>query len=791
MRLKKKVQAELVYPTQNKKRVMRLNYFLGNRAVLPVLTVALDILVLFLGSYLINLVRNFPEWMSGAVDIRTYAGLHNILPLLRISGTSKAIFFFVIGIVDFIFIFKVRVAFGESNMNKGQKGTARFATLSEIKEQYKEVPAKEEKYPGRGGMLISRYKDKCYIETDPVHGLFLGITRAGKDEMFLRPMIEINSRAVDAPSMLIVDLKLENYKSTSLLLKERGYDTYLINIAFPKYSDGIQLLDKVIERIREGDIDEAEALCTQIADILFREENSVQSENSRYFKNNATNLLRAMIFAQTEDCLKQDEEMDRKCRLKWEEKQKEYVLYSEERQMQIDVQFEFEKKRFFSTHTPEYHTGEWQSYVLKKMKQIPAYEEYKPCMDNVRKVTFYSILYTFSTLAETVVDQKTGRTKLDVYFGKRPVNDKARKYFSSIKIAGSDKTKGNIYSTMLSDLQIFMRNDIGALTSESSFNIDDIGFGERPVAVYLGMPEYDQTKNSIISIFMTQVYYELSRRCALGKGVCDRDVFIFFNEAGNCPAIPNLPTELTTSAGRRIYWYFFIQELQQLKDLYRDNYKTLFSNCGNKVYIKSGDQETNKEFAELIGNETVTNVQRNGKKMSLDKSLFEHFEEKPLMNANQLMQEMLVGENIIVRIMHPYDNKGNPIKQYPIYNRYENGTQFIPAHKYLSDIIPDHREIDFLQMVTCSREHIDLKDTLVDVEKIGSEGGKVPVVLEDLSTYQALMRAVADILGEDFLCEKEINGDMRIQAFLDILHRSQVERFQAQAILTILESGGA
>lgn len=787
MKLKKKVQDELVNPAFNDKRIMRLNYFLANKAVLSVITIILDILILFLGSYLINLLENIPTMIEGSIDIKAGAGLHNILPLLRFSGTGKLLFFFVIGVVDIIFIFRVRVAFGESNLNKGQKGTSRFATLNEIKEQYKEVPARDKRYPGNGGMLISRHKDKCYIETDPVHCICLGITRSGKDEMFLRPMIEINSRAEKQPSMIIVDMKLENYKSTTHMLKERGYDTYLINVAFPKYSDGIQLLDKIIDRIREEDIDEAEALCTQMADILFHDEDSFQSENSKYFKNNATNLLKAMIFAQTNDCLTRDRETDMKCRPKWEKKQRDYTNYSEERQMQVDVQFEHEKKRFFEAHSENYHTGEWQIYILKKMKQIPTYEDYQPCKDNIKKVTLYSVLYTFSTLAETVVNQKTGKTKLDEYFEKRSINDKARKYFSSIKIAGSDKTKGNIYSTMLSDLQIFMRNDIGALTSEASFDINDIGFGKKPVAVYLGMPEYDQTKNSIISIFMTQLYYELSRKCALGKGICDRDVFIFFNEAGNCPAIPNLPTELTTSAGRRIYWFFFIQELQQFKDLYKDNYKTLFSNCGNKIYLKSGDQETNKEFSELIGNETITNVQRNGKKLSLDKSLFEHFEDKPLLNANQLVQEMFPGENVIIRIMHPYDNKGNPIKQYPIYNRYKNGTQFIPAHKYLSDIIPDHRKIDFLEMVECSREHIHLEDTLVDISGMAKKN--VPLVLEDLTTFQALMRAVKDILGEDFVCEKEITGEMRIQTFIDLLQRTNVERLQAQAILTILESG--
>lgn len=787
MNLKKKLQDELVNPATDDKRIMRLNYFLGNKTVIMIITILLDILLILFGSYLINVLRNIPQMIINSSYIGQYVSLDNIFPLFQFSGNSKLVFLFVIGIIDLIFIYKMRVAFNETDLNKGQKGTSRFTTLTEIKEQYKEVPARDEIYPGRGGMLISRHEDKLYLENNPAHTIVLGITRSGKDELILRPMIEVNSRAEEQPSMIIVDLKLENYKSTSETLRERGYDVYLINLAFPQLSDGIELLDKIKARIMEGDIDEAEAQCVQMADILFSNQAEVESENSRYFKDNATNVLEAMIFAQTEDCLKMDQEMDRRCMEKWEEKQKQYSLYSEQTQMQIEVQFEHEKKNFFEKHSEDYHTGMWQDYMLKKMKAIPEHVAYVPCTDNIKKVTLYSVLYTFSNLAEAIVNQKTGKTKLDEYFEKRPVNDKARKCFSSIKIAGSEKTKGNIYSTMLSSLKLFMRNDIGMLSSQKSFDIDDIGFGKRPVALFLGLPEYDTTKNGVVSILLTQIYYELSRKCALGKGECARDVFILFNEAGNCPAIPNFPVELTTSAARRIYWVLFLQELQQLKDLYKESYKTLFSNCGNKIYLKSGDQDTNKEFSEMIGNQTITTVQRNGKKLSLDKSLYEHFEEQALQNPNQLMQEMLVGENIVLRIMHPYDNKGNPIKQYPIFNRYENGTQFVPAHQYLADVFPDHRTIDFAEMVKCSRKHIKLEDTLLDLSQFNKK--KLAVNLGDLCTFSGLLEATKDILGEAFVKENAINEEMKIQQYQELLMRKNVEKLQAMSLLTILEGG--
>lgn len=84
-----------------------------------------------------------------------------------------------------------------------------------------EIPEKNESFPGYGGTIVSRIKDKLYIDTSPVNNLVIGITRSGKGEMYVFPSIDVYSRAEKKASMVINDMKLELYKSSKKTLKKR------------------------------------------------------------------------------------------------------------------------------------------------------------------------------------------------------------------------------------------------------------------------------------------------------------------------------------------------------------------------------------------------------------------------------------------------------------------------------------------------------------------------------------------------------------------------------------------
>lgn len=54
----------------------------------------------------------------------------------------------------------------DENVAYGQKGDSRFTTIEEIQEQYREIPEKTDTFEGYGGVPVSHYKDKYYVDTD-------------------------------------------------------------------------------------------------------------------------------------------------------------------------------------------------------------------------------------------------------------------------------------------------------------------------------------------------------------------------------------------------------------------------------------------------------------------------------------------------------------------------------------------------------------------------------------------------------------------------------------------------
>lgn len=109
-------------------------------------------------------------------------------------------------LVGFLVYSKVNYR-SDENVAYGQKGDSRFTTIEEIREQYREIPEKAEVFEGYGGVPVSHYQDKYYIDTDTVNTAILGVSRSGKGEMIVVVMIDNLSRAKNQSSMVVNDPK--------------------------------------------------------------------------------------------------------------------------------------------------------------------------------------------------------------------------------------------------------------------------------------------------------------------------------------------------------------------------------------------------------------------------------------------------------------------------------------------------------------------------------------------------------------------------------------------------------
>lgn len=151
-------------------------------------------------------------------------------------------------------------------------GDSRFTTLKEIKKQYKEIPEKTVEFKGDGGVVISRHKDKLYIDDGLVNNLIIGTTRSGKGENFIFPTIDALSRAENKSSMVLNDPKGELVSASYDVLKERGYNIEILNILEPERGMQYNPLNLIIEFYKNGEIEESVSLCNTLTYSIFKSE---------------------------------------------------------------------------------------------------------------------------------------------------------------------------------------------------------------------------------------------------------------------------------------------------------------------------------------------------------------------------------------------------------------------------------------------------------------------------------------------------------------------------------------
>jgi type IV secretion system protein VirD4 len=655
--------------------LFKLNKKLGSKRMIILVCSVVFIFIALLGNYFINVLINAMK--NDFSNLFTWKNLYTFnISFVKENAIIK-FFYIVLLIGDIVYSAMLSYRFYTSytDMNIGQKGTTRWTTVEEIKEQYKEIPDKGKTFPGYGGLPVARIGNKLYIDDTNTNNIILGITRSGKGEMFVVPMIDIYSRAAEKASMVVLDMKMELICRSYDSLKKRGYDVLFLNIQDPERGN-IQFnpLEMITKYYIDGKRSDAELLCNSFAYSIYSgTSKSGGGDDTEFFLSNATSALSALIIAHIDDCCMQDKRENAAAELKFIQKQQAYDLLPDVQKIDAYKEWNDNKPILFTVET------------LDDFQYIPSDERYVYSHENLKKVTVPSIVNTFTNLARVYINPHL--TKLDIYFQKRPEGDRAKAIYASIEVSG-DRTKGSIFSQALTKLNIYMYENITKLTSKSTFDIESIGFGEKPVALFIGVSYYDRSKDSIVSTLISQVFQANARRAEKEPGQkCRRKIIFNLDEIGNYPAIMDFKTMLSVGLGCNMLFNLIIQDYNQMDATYKDDAKTIKSNCGNQIYIQTASLDTAKEFSGLLGKETITNVTRTGRKMELSKSFTEIYEERPLLNENELM-EFMPGEVAIKRVMKRIDNHGNKVVPYPILNSIGKGTSMLMSFEYLLDSFP-------------------------------------------------------------------------------------------------------
>lgn len=782
----KKDWNELLDIIKDKNKMLKLNRILSNNISMAVIITAMDILIFLLFNYVVNSFLNLGNYVRDRSNPAAYFSMKNcLISFTNISryGTIRLlymIFAIIIVIVDVIQIHNIKVSYSEKRFNIDQKGKSRWTTQEEIIQQYKEIDETETEYEGNPGFIIARIGNKLYIDDNFTNNLIIGITRSGKGELLVFPSIDVYSRAENKPSMIILDMKLELYKSNqkAQTLQSRGYDVYMLNLIRAEQSAGYNQLEEIISEWEKGNQSFAEELVQSLVWQIFDPDKATGTE--KFFAETGANLFAGLIIGHVEDALRMDQETNERRYKMYQKKTAAYKKLSDEEKAEIDAQYR------------EYLTDVLLDHNVEFIPDTVVFEKTHEYRD---MVFIYSIINTyFKLVSQDVLDMEgkpTGKTMLDLFFTERPEFDRAKMKYMSTSVA-SYRTKSSVYSTMNTKLNIYTLESIGMMTAESSFNLADIGFGDRPIAIFLGAPQDDTSKYDIITCFIKQVYTILAKKCVY-EGFCKRPVKFIADEIGNFE-IDNLPGITSFCAGMGITFDLYIQSYAQLEQHYNQGFKTIKSNCGNIVYIRTDDKDTLDDISRATANKSYIDYQRHGTKYSFKKSFMESVQEMPLMRTDE-MEKLKEGEVIVIRKSKVKDKEGNDIYMYPIFNSKENGQYLKLRYQYLEKYFPTPKYINLEDVINESRAHIKLRSRCWNPDDsfrlIAKDQNKLTEMrICDLVDIQmnALIEALNMIMDEEALRKHNPIEHMQLETAENIIKNagSKIPRETQLSLLSLI-----
>lgn len=234
---------------------------------------------------------------------------------------------------------------------------------------------------------------------------------------------------------------------------------------------------------------------------------------------------------------------------------------------------------------------------------------------------------------------------IDAYMDKLPDSHPAKKLMAIAKLA-PDKMGGSFYTAALTTLRLFITNDIYNMTKESEFSLSDVGAKPKQ-ALFFILPDQKTTYYPIVTLLVSQQYEQLvtyAKKC--GNRLPHRVNYIL-DEFGNFAAISDFQTKMTVAGGYGVRWNLFIQDFNQLIDVYgQEIAKIIQGNCHYWIYLHSQDNSTNEEISKSMGKYTTTTYSLGGSTQKYS---------APSSSTNiQLSERSLLNPDEVAKIKRPY-----------------------------------------------------------------------------------------------------------------------------------------
>lgn len=262
------------------------------------------------------------------------------------------------------------------------------------------------------------------------------------------------------------------------------------------------------------------------------------------------------------------------------------------------------------------------------------------------------IISVFKMVQDLMEPSKVkGKSQFQLLMDKLPSEHKAR-WFAGAALNSAEQAMASVLSTVLSRLNAFLDTEMEQILCFDTA-IDAETFCNKKSAIFLILPEEDNTKYFMVSLFLQQFYREMLTVADENGGKLPNRVMIYADEIGTIPKIESFEMMLSAGRSRRISIVPIIQSFAQLEKNYgKEGSEVITDNCQLTIFGGfAPNSETAQVLSKALGSRTVMSGSISRGKNDPSQSL--QMIERPLLTADEL-KSLPKGNFVIMKTgVHP------------------------------------------------------------------------------------------------------------------------------------------
>ena len=226
------------------------------------------------------------------------------------------------------------------------------------------------------------------------------------------------------------------------------------------------------------------------------------------------------------------------------------------------------------------------------------------------------------------------RSLFQLLMDKLPPTHKA-KWFAGAALNSADQAMASVLSTAMSRLNAFLDSEMEQILCFDS-KLDTETFCKEKSAIFIVLPEEDNTKYFMVSLFLQQIYREMLTIANEYGGKLPNRVMMFADEIGTIPKIESMEMMFSAGRSRRISMVPIIQSFAQLQKNYgKEGSSIIIDNCQDILFGGFAPNSVSAEIlSKALGNRTVLSGSISRGKNEPSQSL--QMMSRPLMSPDEL-----------------------------------------------------------------------------------------------------------------------------------------------------------